>query len=269
MGQRKQSIDMARVQQILEQDPEWSAYAIADLQPSFAPYCRWFVTSEDEEDGVVLLFTALDPPILLAVGTPAAVTTLLDGAMLPERVFISARHEHLPLIQQWYRFDLPEQGTSLDFMKRMVFCHPEALTDLVPSTVIRLGAADAPQIDQLLTHGGAFTPDAFDPFQLDNGVFYGITSDDGELLAMGGTHIVDWTGGVGAVGNMYTHPDYRGRGYARLLLSAVVGALQTGGVETIVLNVNETNTVARRLYTEHGFAIHCDFVEGIGVKCKT
>ncbi|MCE7989807.1 MAG: GNAT family N-acetyltransferase [Caldilinea sp. CFX5] len=47
---------------------------------------------------------------------------------------------------------------------------------------------------------------------------------------------------------MYTHPARRGKGYARALLSAIVTELQTRIVTTIVLNVDERNATARRLY---------------------
>lgn len=259
------TVDMGRVREILRRDPAWAAYAIADLQPAFAPHCRWFVSAAGQEEAVVLLFTALSPPILLTVGTPGAVALLLESAVLPDRVFISARHEHVPAIEQQYRFDLPAQGTSFHRMQRMILRRREVLSNVALGRVRRLGRADVGQIEGLLRHGGPYTPDAFDPYQLDEGVFYGVEGVD-ELLAMGGTHIVDWQGGVGAIGNMYTHPAERGQGYARLVLAAVIHTLQAGGVETIILNVNEQNQTARRLYTQYGFDEHCGFAEGIGVK---
>lgn len=265
----------ADIERILHQDPTWSAYALADLQPAYAPHCQWYTDAVKtpmgvQAEGVLLIFTALTPPILLTVGDAAVVAALLtevdQAAQLPQSVFISAREEHVPLIQEYYRFDLPEQGTSFNTMMRMAFRHPEALQDIAMARVTRLGPADAGQIAQLIAYGGPYAPDAFEAYQLDEGVFFGIHNEDGELLAVGGTHIVDWQGGIGAVGNMYTHPDYRGKGYARLILGAVVQTLQSGGVENIILNVNTQNQTARRIYRQYGFEEHCSFVEGIGLK---
>ncbi|MCB0162454.1 MAG: GNAT family N-acetyltransferase, partial [Caldilineaceae bacterium] len=90
--------------------------------------------------------------------------------------------------------------------------------------------------------------------------------DDGALLAAGGTHIVNWELGVGAIGNMYTRPDSRGRGYAGVVLAAIVNTLRAGGVDNIVLNVDQRNEPARRIYEKYGFRIHCPYVEGIGVR---
>ena len=56
------------------------------------------------------------------------------------------------------------------------------------------------------------------------------------------------TRGVAAVGNVYTKPDRRGRGYARAVTSAIIKALRTDGYGLNVLNVDKRNTAARSLY---------------------
>ena len=95
------------------------------------------------------------------------------------------------------------------------------------------------------------------------GVFYGVEDERGELAAVGGTHIVDYTARIAAVGNMYTRPDCRGQGYASAVLAAIVTALQDAGVATIVLNVDQRNTAARRIYERFGFVVHCPYIEGV------
>jgi ribosomal protein S18 acetylase RimI-like enzyme len=115
----------------------------------------------------------------------------------------------------------------------------------------------------LFACGGPFTPDAFAPRQIEAGVFYGLEDAVGELVAVGGTHIVDYGARIAAIGNMYTRPDARRRGAGGSILRAVVKTLQAGGVETIVLNVDQRNDAARRLYEQFGFAVHCPFIEGM------
>ncbi len=266
------AVDYHEIRRILNQDPVWAAYGLADLQPTYAPHCQWYTSAtraDVGQEGVLLLFTALEPPILLTVGASTAIAALLAEAALPEKVFISARHDHVPLIEAYYCFDRPAAGTTSAHMLRMAFRHPAALADLPLSAAERLGPADVPHIEQLLTHGGPFVPDAFEAYQLDEGIFFGIREAGGALVAVGGTHIVDWQEGIAAVGNMYTHPGQRGKGYARLILGAIVKTLQQGGVQNIVLNVNTTNSTARRIYEQYGFAVHCEFAEGIGIKRKT
>jgi GNAT superfamily N-acetyltransferase len=85
-----------------------------------------------------------------------------------------------------------------------------------------------PAVTALFAHGGAFTPDAFAAHQVESGVFYGVEDATGALAAVGGTHIVDYTRGLAAIGNMYTRPDCRGRGFASAVLAAIV-ASSAGG----------------------------------------
>lgn len=127
---------------------------------------------------------------------------------------------------------------------------------------MRLVAADAPRLEALFAQGGDFAPDAFDAAQIDNGIFHAVEVPGSALLAAGGTHIVDWQAGVAAVGNFYTQPKARGKGYAGALLGAIVHNLRAGGVTNIVLNVDQRNATAQRLYARHGFVKHCRFVEG-------
>ena len=105
-------------------------------------------------------------------------------------------------------------------------------------------------LNALYACGGPFAPDAFEGYQLDNGVFFGVEGENGELIAAGGTHIVDWTYGIGAIGNMYTRPDQRGNGYAAAVLQGIVLALREGDVGNIVLNVDQRNVGAKRFVRE-------------------
>ncbi|HAJ37690.1 MAG TPA: hypothetical protein DCL15_18635, partial [Chloroflexi bacterium] len=55
----------------------------------------------------------------------------------------------------------------------------------------------------------------------------------------------------------------RGRGLASAVLAAIVDSLQAEGVSTIVLNVDQRNDGARRIYERFGFVVHCPFIEGV------
>ena len=155
-------------------------------------------------------------------------------------------------------------------MRRMVLADPQAavrggVRAAVGQTIapIRLTGACTPDVLQLLAHGGPFAPDAFSPLQIESGVFFGRYAGE-ELLAVGGTHIVDFTAGVAAIGNMYTHPAYRRRGYSAAILRAIVRELLERGVTTIVLNVDQRNPGAEALYLAHGFVVHVPYLEGKG-----
>lgn len=254
------SPDPQHIGAILGRDPIWSVYAIADLQPAFAPHCRWSVVDDSRGQAALLLFTALQPPILFAIGDEAAVTAALAAETWPDAIYVTLRPEHLSVVGAHYRWG------ELHPMVRMVLGADVRFPMPALPNLVRLYPADAAAIGALYAHGGPFTPDYFDPYQLDDGVFYGVKDEAGVLCTVGGTHIIAWEAGMGAIGNMYTHPAQRGKGYARAVLRAIVTELQTRNVTTIVLNVDERNATARRLYERLGFTTYCSFIEAEGSK---
>lgn len=250
---------------LLADDPVWAVYALADLQPEMAPYCRWFLHDDGAAHAVALLFDGLAPPILFAAGAPAALAAALARADLPQQVYLSIRADHAGAVARWY------DHHDVRHMWRMVLRDTQETRRGTRERVAgaedgfrrrRLTGADAPAVETLFRHGGPFTPDAFAAHQIELGVFYAIEDGHGELAAVGGTHIVDYRARLAAIGNMYTRPDCRGRGFANDVLAALVDNLRAAGVQLIVLNVDQRNSAARRIYERFGFAHHCAYLEG-------
>ena len=246
----------ATIRTLLEQDPVWGAYALADLQPHMAHYCTWYVA--EDARGLALIYSGLSIPTLFTFGRVESVAAAVRQIELPPRVYITVREEHFPEVDRFYDF-----ADDYRPMRRMRL---PATVNLLQSdhAAERLTAASSEELRRLYAHGGAFAPDAFDPGQIDDGVFFALRDDQGGLTAAGGTHIVDWTAGIAAIGNMYTRPDQRSKGHAAAVLSAIVQTLRAGDVHTIVLNVDQRNTPAQHLYERYGFVQHCPYVEGIG-----
>ena len=272
-----QQPDPEVVRRLLATDPIWTAYALADLQPDFAPYCTWSIGEvahgevahrdiaqsevvQSRDATVALIFTGLEIPTLFLSGPAGGVAAAVaQHPALPAQIYITVREEHFPLVDQLWDFSRDTRG-----MWRLALPQTTTLSTKSVAGLVRLTVDDSDRLRALYRHGGPFTPDAFSPYQVENGVFWGIQNQAGELLAAGGTHIVDWRHGIGAIGNMYTRPDCRGRGYAGAVLASIVNTLRAGQVETIVLNVDQRNEQARRLYEKEGFVLHCPYLEGIG-----
>ncbi|MCL4828561.1 MAG: GNAT family N-acetyltransferase [Caldilinea sp.] len=288
------TVDLHRIAVLLAVDPIWSVYAIADLQPAMAPYCRWRLHDDGPAHAVALIFDGLEPPILFAAGDPDALVAALRDAPLPKQVYLSVREEHAAAVSHWYdhhdvrrmwrmvlRGRVEERGSSGKRKTGSVLEQtvPNPQSPISPSfdeplhlrtsalkdgfRLRRLTGVDAPAVKALFAHGGPFTPDAFAAHQIESGVFYGVEYGAGELLAVGGTHIVDDTARVAAIGNMYTHPDCRGQGFASVVLGAIVTTLRANAIEMIALNVDQRNVGARRIYERFGFVVHCPFIEGV------
>ena len=254
---------VTEVERILFADPIWAAYAIADLQPAFAPDCIWSLQTSAAGSSATLLYHGLATPVLFTLGEPTLVAATLGNwaatGQLPARVDLAIRAEHETTVGQWF------DGTDDRKPMLRMWLADASRVPAPTAGVVRLQAADTARIQALYAHGGPFTPDAFAPGQVAQGVFFGAVAADNSLVAVGGTHLCDPGERLAAIGNMYTHPAHRGQGLAAQVLAAIVHALLDGGITTIVLNVNERNDGARRLYTHFGFAIHCPFIEGVAV----
>lgn len=125
-------------------------------------------------------------------------------------------------------------------------------------TVQRLGPGDVPALIHLYSsYGGS----AFNPDQLEHGVFYGVRTG-ARLVAAAGTHVVTARYGIAAVGNVYTRPEARRRGYGTAATTAVVAELLAGPIRDVVLNVAADNDEAQRVYERLGFRVHREFWEG-------
>jgi ribosomal protein S18 acetylase RimI-like enzyme len=129
-----------------------------------------------------------------------------------------------------------------------------------------LGEPDLAAVVRLYDDGKAGNdgPTFFQPSMLAQGTFRGVREGD-DLVAVAGTHMFSRALGVCTVGNVYTRRDRRGRGLGAAVTSAVVGHAIEAGVRTIVLNVEQENDAARRVYERLGFHLHCPFVEGDAV----
>ncbi len=114
--------------------------------------------------------------------------------------------------------------------------------------IVRLGAVDVPAMMSLtaLTKPGPF---ALRTHEL--GTFLGIRVG-GELVAMTGERMKP--GKFVEMTAVCVHPDYRGRGYAQALLSAVARQIEARG-EIPFLHVFSNNTSAIALYERQGMRI--------------
>nr|HID13948.1 GNAT family N-acetyltransferase [Anaerolineae bacterium] len=243
--------DKSQILAYLETDRLYAAYAIGDLEPEMFTRSAW---AEAERDGrmeaLALHYTGLEPPALFLMGDTDGLRAILEDVLCPERVYLTCRTEHLQMIRDFYAWDetIP--------MWRMVL-RPASFRP-VEGDCVRLTSADTGQLAELYALGGG---DAFSPTQVPHGVFYGIFAG-GQLVAAAGTHLVGPTYGVAAVGNVFTHPDYRGRGYGTMTTSAVLAELLRLGIRDVVLNVGQENAGAIRIYERLGFELYCPFIEG-------
>jgi len=99
----------------------------------------------------------------------------------------------------------------------------------------------------------AYPGNFFEPRMLETKQYYGIRRS-GELVSAAGVHVYSRRYRVAALGNVTTHPDYRGKGYGTTVTAKVCKSLLRD-IDHIGLNVKADNTSAIKCYERLGFEI--------------
>lgn len=243
-------MNLERVRAILLTDPVWCGYALADLHPPFASHAEWHSTA----DGVLLVYHGFDLPMLFAHGEPASIERLLND--LPaKRYEYALMGVHKDMLKP--RMLIERQ----QLMWRMV-CNLDQFRARPDSAGAQILGNDDLEDVRALFADHPDQPDAFSPAQMTNGVFYGIFEQD-QLVSLAGTHVVSPPEKLAALGNVFTHPDWRGRGLATLASAAVLSHLLEIGVKSVILNVAMDNEAAIQSYRHLGFTPFCGYYEGV------
>jgi ribosomal protein S18 acetylase RimI-like enzyme len=255
--------DKQPIRQFLNQDRALTAYALGDLDDAFWPESDFYGTRQNGTiTAILLLYRGLDPCVVAGFGDPAGVAEIMGKIHLPSEIYYLFLPEMRSALEAHY--DLAH-GTQ---EWRMVLNPAEfAAPDL--GCVSRLGPEHADVLAGLFKHAAEPGEEivAFTPWQIAHGVFYGVWDGD-TLIASAGTHVWSETESVAAIGNVFTRPDYRGRGYAQACTGAVAAEAIRAQLDTIILNVRHDNTPAIHVYEKLGFRRYHLFLEGPGLRLQ-
>jgi len=121
-----------------------------------------------------------------------------------------------------------------------------------PASIQPLTPAD---YSEMLALASLTEPGPFRQHTAELGGFLGIRVE-GRLAAMAGRRLAPV--GFSEISAVCTHPDFRGRGFARALVTEVALSIYADG-DTPVLTSFEANTTAIKVYEEVGFSIRRRF----------
>lgn len=249
------------IRAFLDRDRALTAYMLGDLDPALWPESEFLgALCGDELAAVVLLYHGLDPTIITAYGEPDGARAVLDAVSLPREMYTLMPPGLGKVIHAYYAIPDPHTewrmvldvgafGTpDLTGVQRVLPEHADVLAGLY-----RMAAGPGEDIV------------AFSPAQIARGVFYGVWQA-GALIATAGTHIWSPAERVAAIGNVFTHPAWRGRGFATRCTGAVVRDALAAGMDPVVLNVAQGNAAAIHVYERLGFRHYAVFTEGPGLR---
>ncbi len=241
--------DRSRLEKFLRRHPYLHLYALGDLDDFFWPDTTWYgFTRNGQLTAICMLYNAITPSVLLALGVPENLPSLQS--------LVAGIHQNLPiniyghlspglksfLTSEW---KMEPHGGYLK-MAYLNFSGPEIysthkITPITPEM--------APETLALCQ---ASNPNhAFEPRMLATEQFLGIRKN-GKLVSAGGVHVYSPTYRVAALGNIVTHPAYRGQGMASAITSALCRRLSVD-IDHIGLNVKANNSPAIQIYQRCGF----------------
>lgn len=245
---------------LLGRDPVTCAYMLGDLDEAYSDFCTWYgVDGPDGLEAVLLVYDALSVPVLISYGQSGAIEAIIAKFWheLPGRALVHLQPHHLAAFDQVFGAEglVPMLRMGLD-ARGFRPSHGDA------STVEQLSHRDTGEIIELYTH---YPDNFFEPAQLDSGHYCGIRVD-GRLVSVAGVHVVSHEASVATLGNIVTHPDFRGRGFSTVCTSHLCARLISEGIGTLALNVRRENRSAVRVYEKLGFRYHSTYREGLVVR---
>jgi len=172
----------------------------------------------------------------------------------PRFCFASFRSEHRKVVQRHFMLARNE------LMVRMSVAGA-AFRPLDGETV-RLRGSDIGRVNRLYSAEGG--PASYTSRHIEDGVYYGVIQE-GKLVSIAGTHVDSPAERVAVVGNVFTHPLYRGGGLATIATSAVTAAL-LAHCDLVALTVEATNKPALAVYTRLGYREECTLYETAAVR---
>jgi len=253
--------DKEPIERYLRLDTPLHIYEIGDLDDFFWGHTTWFAAADEERiHSLALLYSGCALPTLLALAEPVGepLRGLLQSisGLLPRRFYA-----HLSPGLSEVLAGLGPDGFHLEphgAHCKMTLAGPQRLSDPDTSAVEPLSSADLPQLQQL--YRDSYPGNWFEPRMLGTGCYYG-SRLGGQLVSAAGVHVLSRRYRVAALGNVATHPQFRGRGLAQAACARLCRSLLGMAVDHIGLNVHEDNTTAIRCYERLGFEISARYEE--------
>jgi predicted GNAT family acetyltransferase len=208
--------------------------------------------------GVSEIFVAIDDGEIVGVGnlfrgfsTPSVI--LSESAPIVQRALLATIHQQIEA--DWLTICPPASFAVFCQFERPAHVHTEQQMLLQGKILPHLTAParlfqphERDLLDQFYKRNQRF---AWTPLMFEMGPYYGVWRDE-QVVAAAGIHFV--TPYIAQVGNVFTHPDFRGKGFATATTAAVAYHLQQMEIPIISLFVTTDNLPAIRIYEKLGFA---------------
>ena len=246
--------DRDAIRVLLERERLFAAYPLAQLESAAFPLAQWWLIDDPVAPALVCHSRAGLGEAAFMQGPPEAVGAILSIHPGPFRTFATCKPAHLPALHDAYALS----GSRVMRRMHLRIDRFQPQTQVRPGcSIVRLTGRQTRELNRL--YGSESGPTSYYPHHIDEGCYYGVVYE-GRMVAVAGTHAISPTHGIAVVGNVFTHPTFRGQGFASLATSATSAALLEYCPD-VVLSVNETNLAAVHAYQRLGFVDAGEIVE--------
>ncbi len=247
--------DKREIESFLRKNVYLYIYAIGDLDDFFWPYTSWYAWYENNEiQAIALLYSRRKLPTLLALSEESETKQLLHdiARLLPQKFHAHLRSGVDDVLKNKYNIKSHGQYS------KMALKNKSLLLDVDCSKAVRLKNGD---LDEILEfYEQAYPDNWFDSEMLRTRQYFGIRKEK-KLVSVAGIHVYSERYKVAALGNIVTHPDYRGNGFGKAVTAKLCRVLSEK-VDHIGLNVKSDNEIAISMYESLGFEMvdsYCEY----------
>ena len=187
----------------------------------------------------------MSTPTILALGlTPNFLTLLQDlSEVLPDRFFCHYLPEYEKFFASKYTM------TELGLHQKMYLKNYQKVKIKGIENIKALNLEHKEQLDEFYKE--AYPNTYFEPYMLKTGYYYGL-QEQNRIISVVGVHTYSKEYSLAVLGNIATHPEFRGKGYGFTLISYLLSKM-VENIDFISLNVKKDNSNAIKLYTKLGF----------------
>ena len=249
--------DKDRIEGFLRRNVYLHIYSIGDLDDFFFPDTAWYGWEEGSNIlAIALLYTGSADPTLLALSEQQDIMSELVQLIfpvLPERFYAHLSPVVVEVVKQQCKIKSYGKHYKMGLKNKML------LADVDCSQVFGLTEND---LDEMLgLYKNSYPGNWFNARMLQTKQYFGLRIKD-QLISVAGVHVYSKKYKVAALGNIVTHPDYRGRGFGKTVTAKLCQSLFEH-VDNIGLNVKADNVAAVALYEKLGFEIISTYYESM------
>jgi len=240
--------DKPTILNFLKENTGMQIYSIGDLDDFFWPKTIWYAFEESDKIlSIALLYVGMDTPTLLLFCKEESHYSqkLLQNIkhLLPTKFNVHLSSGLVDIFGKQNIIDYFGLNYKMVLTKKI-----KAFDD---KNIRKLSIDDLAIIQEF--YSISYPHNWFDNRMLETNKYYGYFIN-GKLVGISGIHVFSAEYKVAALGNIATHPDYRGQQIGYKLTSVLCVDLQQC-VDFIGLNVSSNNDYAIKCYKKIGFEI--------------